>query len=83
MRTLIATLALAALTTFGSVQSADAYTGKECNEYWTASRNACREACDAIQLPRGVSRGRCRGACNRARGQFVKTCKRYSQLLIP
>lgn len=83
MRILLATLALAALTTFGNVSPAGAYTGKECNQYWTATRDACREACASVQLPRGVSRGRCRSACNRARGQFVKACKRYSQLLIP
>jgi len=77
MRIALIPLALAALM---SGSPAQAYTGAECNRFWSEARTACREACDQVQLPRGVSRGRCRSACNRARGQFIKLCKRSGQV---
>lgn len=77
MRIVLIPLALAALM---SGSPAQGYTGVECNRFWSETRTACREACDQAQLPRGVSRGRCRSACNRARGQFIKLCKRSGQV---
>ena len=82
MRTLLATLALAALTTVGGASPAGAYTGPECNEFWKATRGACRQVCAEVQLPRGISRGRCRAACNRGRNQFLKACKRVGVIGI-
>ena len=74
MRMLLATLALAALTTVGGISPAGAHTSPECNEFWKATRGACRQVCAEVQQVRG-SRGRCRAACNRGRHQFLKACK--------
>ena len=79
MRIFLIPLALAALM---SGSPAQAYTGAECKSLWSETRTACREACDQAQLPRGVSGGRCRRACNRARGQFIRLCKRSGQVPV-